>query len=113
MNTALCSGKKKPRSDRVFADHAGEFMFRNAVRNIGPSGPVIGGLENHRRVVVILIAGSDQISGSGRVRGNLDRIDHHLAQPSRGDVLPGGAAIAGDVYQAVIAANIKNASIMG
>ncbi len=64
-------------------------------------------------MVVKLVSGSGDVGGSFIVGRNLDSVDQALGQAGGGDVLPGGAVVAGDVHEPVVATGPDHAFFMG
>ena len=113
VEAELGAGVEQPLARRVLAHDAHEVVGRNAVLAVGqqiPVGAVVVGAEDVRpEVVEPVVVHRDE--GAPRVlRRRLDHVDRRpLGHRLGRHVLPGGAVVARDVHQAVVAAGPEQA----
>ena len=82
----------------VLADCPDEGAVRDAVDQLRPRGPEIGGLEDIRPVVVVLVAVDSDVGGAGIARGRFNEADAApLGQFLGRDVGPVLAAVTGEL----------------
>src|SRR5205085_5027427 len=99
---------------RVGAHHAGEVGGVDAGVDARPGGPVVAGLVEVGTEVVGLVHRRRHVGRALVVRAGVDGVDlDPFRHPLGRDVLPGLAAVAGDVDQAVVRAGPDRPRLQG
>ena len=105
VDAVFGAGEEKPGLLRIFPDGADEGAVRNSVHELRPGGSVVGGFEDVRAVVVVLVAIDGNPGCSGISSGGINLADAApFWQLFRGDVAPSFSSIACDLHEAVIRA---------
>ena len=95
--------EKQTRRIPIGADHAREMPAVDALGDGAPSGAVVVGVVQIRRVVARLVPGGCDVEAAVAVWIDLDAVDQCVGRHPLGrDVLPRGAGIAGDVNEAIV-----------
>ena len=103
IQTELRAGVQQARRVAVGTDDAGEMPAVDALGEGAPSGAVVVGVIQIRRVVARLVPGGCDVEAALAVRIDLDAVDQCVGRHPLGrDVLPRGTGIAGDVDEAVV-----------
>ena len=111
-DAGLGTGEEQTFPLDIAADGARVRAHRDAGVDAGPAGAVVGGLEQVRREVVLLIAVGREIRRAGIKRRGLD--DRHAREFSKRlgrHVFPRGAMVGGDVHEPVVAAGPEHARL--
>ena len=98
---------------QVLADHTGEVVLGDAVRDCCPGRSVVVRLVEQRSVVVELVPRGRQVHGGGIVRGCLDHVyARPLRQAGRRHVFPRRPAVARQVHKAVVRSRPEHALLV-
>src|SRR5439155_15064034 len=103
VDTMLGAEIEQACSLRIFADGAGEIARCDAGDDLRPRRAVVVGLVDVGGKVVVLVAVRRHVRASGTMRRGFDEADAgEIRQVLWRDVLPGRAAIARQLYDAVV-----------
>src|SRR3989442_343135 len=114
VDAGLRARVEKTLARGVLADHAGEVVSRDAIRDLRPGAAEVLGLEEVRTEVIVLVTRGGDVRGPCVVRRGLDDRDERERPDGRGGhVLPGFPVVARHVKQSVVTPRPQHAALDG
>src|SRR2546426_2023356 len=114
VHAGLRARVEKTLARGVLADHAGEVVSRDPVRDLRPSAAEVLGFEEVRTEVIVLVTSGGDVRGPCVVRRGLDDRDERERPDGRGGhVLPGFPVVARHVKQSVVTPRPQHAALDG
>src|SRR5438045_1263775 len=101
----LGAGEQKAALHWIFADRMHKVVLRDSVGDAGPRLTVVGGLEDVRLAIVVLVILHRNVSRAGVMRRRINQTHtSEIRHAGRRDLVPALAAIPGDIDQAIVTA---------